>query len=86
MGECISRFQALKRLLFKFFFQMEYCSRYWTQQIFFLYGMDNSEKVTFDLKISGKNKCTVTYWSGDMAYVKKQLLGLRNREITLDFA
>jgi len=58
VGECISRFQALKRLLFKFFPKWSTVLVIGRNKIFF-YVMDNSEKLTFDLKISGKNKCTV---------------------------
>ena len=58
VGECISRFEALKRLLFKIFSKWNTSLVIGCNRCVFFCGMDNSEKLTFDLKISGKNKCT----------------------------
>ena len=58
VGECISRFQALKRLLFKIFPNGVLLSLLDATIFFFTWYLDQSEKLTFDLKISGKNKCT----------------------------
>ena len=59
VGECISRFEALKRLLFKIFSKWNTALVIGCNRCVFFCGMDNSEKLTFDLEISGKNKSTL---------------------------